>query len=170
MINRLSAEQIQENLEKFYSTIDKYISGDRKDRLLDMYKDLEENLIIAPASTKKTYHNAFYGGFVDHTLRVVEYAMIFDKVWDRFGQKKDYTQENLVFSAINHDLGKLGYKDFPHYVPNDSDWHVKQGFYFKYNPDLPHMRIVKFPKCYHILVSFSQMNHSSMLLFLELQT
>ncbi len=141
MINRLSAEQIQENLEKFYSTIDKYISEDRKDQLLDMYKDLEENLVIAPASTKKTYHNAFYGGFVDHTLRVIEYAMIFDKVWDRFGQKKDYTQENLVFSAINHDLGKLGYKDFPHYVPNDSDWHVKQGFYFKYNPDLPHMRI-----------------------------
>jgi hypothetical protein len=141
MINKLSAEQIQENLEKFYSTIDKYISGDRKDQLLDMYKDLEENLVIAPASTKKDYHNAFYGGFVDHTLRVVEYAIIFDKVWDKFGQKKDYSLENLVFSAINHDLGKLGYKDAPHYVPNDSDWHVKQGFYFKYNPQLTHMRI-----------------------------
>jgi hypothetical protein len=134
-------EQLIENLDDFYNLIKKHIISDRKDQLLHMYKDLEDNLILAPASTKKNYHNAFFGGFVDHTKRVVEFAMLFDKVWDRLGQKKDYTQEELVFSAINHDLGKLGYKDKPHYLPNDSEWHVKQGFYFKYNAELPHMRV-----------------------------
>jgi hypothetical protein len=140
-MKKLSEEQLLENLQKFYGLIDKYITSDRKDLLLDMYKDLEDNLVIAPASTKKNFHNAFIGGFVDHTIRVTEYAIVLDKVWDKFGQKKDYSIEELVFSAINHDLGKLGYKDQPHYLVNDSDWHVKQGYYFKYNTELTHMRI-----------------------------
>jgi hypothetical protein len=140
-MKKLTEEQLLENLDKFFSFIDKYIVSDRKDKLMDMYKDLEDNLVVAPASTKKNYHNSFIGGFVDHTIRVTEFALVLDKVWDRFGQVKDYTQEELVFSAINHDLGKLGYKDLPHYLPNDSDWHVKQGFYFKYNTELTHMRI-----------------------------
>jgi len=140
-MQKLSEEQLLENLQGFYDLIKKHISSDRKDQLLDMYKDLEDNLVIAPASTKKNFHNAFIGGFIDHTTRVVEYSIILDKVWDRFGQDKDYTHEELVFSAINHDLGKLGYKDIPHYLVNDSDWHVKQGYYFKYNTEIPHMRI-----------------------------
>lgn len=140
-MQKFTEEQLLENLQGFYDLIKKYISSDRKDLLLDMYKDLEDNLVLAPASTKKSYHNAFIGGFVDHTVRVTEFALILDKVWDRMGQVKDYTQEELVFSAINHDLGKLGYRDQPHYLPNDSEWHVKQGFYFKYNPSLPHMRV-----------------------------
>ena len=65
-----------------------------------------------------------------------------DKVWERFGQKKDYTVEELVFSAINHDLGKLGTNEEPFYIPNDSSWHVeKQGAHFKYNSKITHMRI-----------------------------
>jgi hypothetical protein len=140
-MKKFTEEQLLENLEKFYSLIDKYILSERKNPLIDMYKDLEDNLVISPASTKKNYHNAFIGGFVDHTIRVTEFSIMLDKVWDRFGQTKDYTQEELVFSAINHDLGKLGYKDLPHYIPNDSDWHVKQGFYYKYNTELTHMRV-----------------------------
>lgn len=140
-MNILTEEQLLENLNNFYDLIKKHIQSERKDQLLDMYKDLEDNLVTAPASTKKTYHNAFIGGFIDHTMRVVEFSILFDKVWDRLGQNKDYTQEELVFSAINHDLGKMGYKDQPHYLPNDSDWHVKQGFYFKYNSNIPHMRV-----------------------------
>lgn len=140
-MQKFTEEQLLENLQGFYDLIKEYIVSDRKDQLLDMYKDLEDNLVLAPASTKKSYHNAFIGGFVDHTVRVTKFALILDKVWDRMGQVKDYTQEELVFSAINHDLGKLGYKEQPHYLPNDSEWHVKQGFYYKYNSDLPHMRV-----------------------------
>lgn len=140
-MTKYTEDQLLENLNSFYEVIKKHVISDRKDQLLDMYKDLEDNLVVAPASTRKNYHNAFIGGFIDHTLRVVEFSIIFDKVWDRFGQKKDYTNEELVFSALNHDLGKLGYKDTPHYITNDSEWHVKQGSYFKYNTDLPHMRV-----------------------------
>jgi hypothetical protein len=141
-MKKLTAEEIIENLSKFYSYIEKYISGDRKDKLLSFYKDIEELLVVAPASPKLDFHNCFPGGYIEHVNRVIEASLIIEKVWDRFNQVKNYTTEELVFSAINHDLGKLGTIDKPFYIPNDSQWHIeKQGAYYKYNPELSHMRI-----------------------------
>jgi hypothetical protein len=140
----LSPEQMIENLSKFYSLIDKYISGERKDKLLEMYKDIEETLTTSPASTRVNFHNAFPGGYLDHVVRVTEGALIFEKVWDKFGQSKNYTTEELVFSAINHDLGKLGTNEEPVYIPNQSQWHREnQGLMYNYNPALTHMRIAE---------------------------
>jgi hypothetical protein len=141
-MKQLSAEQLGENLDKFYSLINKYISGDRKDKLLEMYKSIEGVLVTAPASTKVSHHNAFIGGYVDHVNRVTEAALVFEKVWDKFGQEKNYSTEELAFSAINHDLGKLGTDDMPVYIPNQSQWHREnQGLMFNYNPEIVHMRI-----------------------------
>ena len=65
-----------------------------------------------------------------------------DRVWDKFEQNKTYSIEELVFSCINHDLGKLGTNDEPFYIPNDSEWHIKNhGAYYKINNSLSHMRI-----------------------------
>ena len=141
-MQKLSAEQIVENLDKFYSLIKKYISSERSDILIDYYKSIEEVLSMAPASTRIDNHNCFAGGYVDHVIRVTEAALVFEKVWDKFGQKKNYTTEELVFSAINHDLGKIGTNQNPVYIPTDSQWHIeKQGIYYKYNPDVTYMRI-----------------------------
>jgi hypothetical protein len=141
-MKKVSAEQIQENLNKFYSYIDTYISGERGGKLKVFYNGIEETLSMSPASSKHAHHNCFPGGYLDHVLRVVESALVFDRVWSKFGQKIDYTTEELVFSAINHDLGKLGTNDQPFYLPNDSQWHIeKQGAYYKYNTNITHMRI-----------------------------
>jgi hypothetical protein len=143
-MKNLSPEQMAENLAKFYSLIDKYISGDRKDKLLEMYKDIEETLATSPASTKISHHNAFAGGYLDHVIRVTEAALVFEKVWDKFGQNKNYTTEELAFAALNHDLGKLGTNDEPVYIPNQSQWHREnQGLMFNYNPAITHMRIAE---------------------------
>jgi hypothetical protein len=143
-MKNLSPEQMAENLAKFYSLIDKYISGSRKDKLLEMYKDIEETLATSPASTKISHHNAFAGGYLDHVIRVTEAALVFEKVWDKFGQSKNYTTEELAFAALNHDLGKLGTNDEPVYIPNQSQWHREnQGLMFNYNPAITHMRIAE---------------------------
>jgi hypothetical protein len=53
------------------------------------------------------------------------------------GATINFTAEELVFSAINHDLGKLGRDGQPAYIPNDSEWHVKnQGAIYKPNTEL----------------------------------
>lgn len=139
---KLEPEQIAENLSKFYGLIEKYITGERKDKLLKFYQDIEMHLATSPASPKLAYHNCFVGGYVEHVNRVVEAALVMDKVWDRFNQVKNYTIEELVFSAINHDLGKLGELDKPMYIQNDSQWHIdNQGACYKINPELTHMRV-----------------------------
>ena len=77
----LSAEQIQENWDKFLSYIDKYISEPRKEKLIQFYKKFEERIIIMPASHKKEYHNAFPGGYVEHVNRVIEASLKINQTW-----------------------------------------------------------------------------------------
>lgn len=140
-MNKLTPEQMSQNLVKFYSLIEEHIPGSRGKDLKAFYKSIEETLTLSPASSNVNHHNCFPGGYLDHVLRVVEAALIMNKVWDRFGQKKTYTVEELVFSAINHDLGKLGTNDEPFYVPNDNQWEIdKRGIMYKFNYDY-HMRV-----------------------------
>jgi len=138
----LSDEKILENLQKFYDLIDKYIESPRKKKLVEFYESIQVTLATSPASSKISHHNCFAGGYVDHVIRVTEAALVLNNVWDKFGQKKDYTTEELVFCAINHDLGKLGTNDRPFYLPNEEQWQIeKQGAYYTYNKQIPHMRI-----------------------------
>jgi hypothetical protein len=138
----LSPEQIQANLEKFYAIIEKYISEPRTTKLLALYQGQEENLAFSPASSRTAYHNAFPGGYVDHVNRVVECALKTTQLWEEMGATINFTTEELVFSAINHDLGKLGRDGKPAYLQNDSEWHVKnQGAVYKPNTELPFIPI-----------------------------
>ena len=118
----LSAEQIQSNWEKLIGYINTYISDPRREKLLDFYNKFEDRIIMMPASHKKEYHNAFPGGYVDHVNRVIEAALEINKVWLMFGAKENYTVEELVFSALNHDLGKMGDSEHESYIPQTDQW------------------------------------------------
>ncbi len=120
---KLTAEQIQSNWKKFNSNISKYITGDRKQKLLDFYKKYEERIILMPASHKKEYHSAFPGGYVDHVNRVVDASLKMYDVWKEFGMDTStFTIEELVFSAVNHDLGKMGDAQNESYIPQTDQW------------------------------------------------
>jgi len=120
---KLSAEKIQSNWVEFNTNIEQHITGDRKQKLLDFYKKYEERVSLMPASHKKEYHNAFPGGYVDHVNRVVKAALSMSAVWDGFGaDMSTFTQEELVFSAINHDLGKMGDSEHESYLPQTDKW------------------------------------------------
>ena len=101
----LSAEQIQNNWVKLMSYISKYISDPRRGKLIEFYNLYQDRIMMMPASHKKEYHNAFPGGYVEHVLRVIEAALEINKVWQKFDVANTYTTEELVFSALNHDLG-----------------------------------------------------------------
>tara|TARA_R110002020_G_scaffold1553_1_gene6968 strand:+ start:814 stop:1569 length:756 start_codon:yes stop_codon:yes gene_type:complete len=119
----LTAEQIQSNWNKFLSNIEKYITGDRKQLLLDFYNKFEERIAMMPASHKKEYHSAFPGGYVDHVNRVVDASLKIYDVWSEFEMDRStFTIEELVFSAINHDLGKMGDEEHESYIPQTDNW------------------------------------------------
>lgn len=139
----LSAEQIQESLNSFYNLIDNYISEPRRAQLKALYNEYEEILVTAPASSKASFHNSFPGGYLDHVVRVTKCALNQSKLWKEMGADTDtFTDEELVFSALNHDLGKLGLGGKPRYIPNDSEWHIKnQGANYKPNVELPFLPV-----------------------------
>ena len=119
----LTPEQIQANWGSFMKNIEEYITGDRKQKLIDFYKKYEERIILMPASHKKEYHNAFPGGYVEHVNRVVRCAIKQSKLWEEEGaDMSTFTIEELVFSAINHDLGKMGDSEHESYIPQTDKW------------------------------------------------
>ena len=125
--------------EQLMVYIETYIQSPRKEALINMYESIADRVLTAPASSNTSRHNCWPGGYIDHVNRVVKCAIELWDTWDSLGaDTKNYTKEELVFSAINHDLGKLGVGNKPSYIPNDSEWHVKnQGQIYKTNSELP---------------------------------
>ena len=120
---KLTAEQIQENWDVFNNNIKLYITGERKQKLLDFYNQYAERIMLMPAAHKKEYHNAFPGGYVEHVNRVVRCALKQYDLWAEEGaDMTTFTTEELVFSAINHDLGKMGDEKQDSYIPQDDKW------------------------------------------------
>ena len=120
---KLTAEKIQMNWVEFLSNIETYITGKRKKQLLDFYNKYGERIMMMPASHKKEYHSAFPGGYVDHVNRVVKASLSMSGLWEGFGcDMTTFTTEELVFSAINHDLGKMGDNDHEAYIPQTDKW------------------------------------------------
>ncbi len=117
----LKAEQISNNYEKHLKIIDHYLGG-RAISCKEMIKQLGEEYIMAPASGKTWFHNAFAGGYVDHVNRVVQYAVKQSQLYKDMGGTVDYTEEELVFSALFHDLGKIGDPNIPSYIPQTDKW------------------------------------------------
>ena len=137
----LQAEDILKNFEKHKKIVDTYIT-DRKDSVLAMLDSLGENYVMAPASGRSWYHNAFAGGYVDHVNRVVEYAVKQSRLYQEMGGTVDYTDEELVFAALFHDLGKIGDGTKANYLPQTDKWRQdKLSEMYTFNPDLDFMLI-----------------------------
>jgi hypothetical protein len=128
--------ELKANYEKFIAIVNKYFTGDRLSKLLFMYSDdeLGGNLMVSPASGNKNYHNAYEGGYIDHIFNVCKNALKMKKTFEEAGGVCDFTEEELIFVALHHDLGKLGTKEELHYALNDSKWHIEnRGELYKRN-------------------------------------
>ena len=92
-----TAEQLQENYNKFIEALKKVFKGDRLDKLLHMYSETElgQELALAPASGKLHFHSAYVGGYVDHVLNVARNSVRLKRVYEEGGLKVDFTDEEL---------------------------------------------------------------------------
>ena len=136
---KLSANQIQSNWEIFIDDIRTHITGDRREKLLEFYNKYQDRLILMPAAHKKEYHNAFPGGYIDHVNRVVRCSLKQYELWKEEGtDTTTFTIEELVFSAINHDLGKMGDEEQESYIPQTDNWRrEKLGEDYMFNNKIP---------------------------------
>ena len=141
-MKQLTEQQIVDNWNKLIQLIEDTFEGERLEKLKTMYDYFEDRMSIAPASGKAAYHNAMVGGYVEHVLHVVDSAIQIKKLWESNGGKIDFTDEELIFAALHHDLGKVGDLNQDYYIPQDSEWHRKnRGEIFKHNPKLQYMSV-----------------------------
>lgn len=139
----LSADQISNNWEKHLKIIDSFIEEPRKSQLIELFTSLEDKIIMAPASSKHHYHNAIPGGYVDHVNRVVHCSLKVMELWENMGATIDFTTEELVLSAICHDLGKIGDGDREGYLPQKDKWRQeKLNEAYANNTEIPFMLII----------------------------
>jgi len=141
-MKKITAEQMQMNWQSLMDIIEKYIDDGRKQNLLKMYKDFEERMMMAPASAKDAYHNAMPGGYVEHILHIINHSLELKVLWEKNGAMINFTDEELVFAAMHHDLGKVGDLEHEYYIPQDNDWYRKnRGEIYKMNPALQYMKV-----------------------------
>ncbi len=145
-MKKLTAEQIEMNWQTLMDIIDKTFvdtdDNERHTKLCEMYDDLKDRMMFAPASAKGHYHNAMPGGYVEHILHVIDMAKDVKDTWYNHDAKINFTDEELVFAAMHHDLGKIGDLDNEYYIPQTSDWHrTNRGEIYTHNPDLQYMKV-----------------------------
>jgi hypothetical protein len=137
----LPATKIKENWDKFNEYITLYISEPRASKLKEFYKKYETRFALMPASHRPQYHNCFPGGYVDHVIRVIECSLLLHEAWRKMGAKNTYTEEELVFAALNHDLGKFGSEDEAAYIPQTEKWKIDKGEMYMFNDKLEYMPV-----------------------------
>ena len=81
-MKQLTEQQILDNWNKLIKLIEDTFDGERKDKLLEMYKYFEDRMVTAPASGKAACHNAMIGGYVEHVLHVTDCAIQIKKLWE----------------------------------------------------------------------------------------
>lgn len=125
----LTKEQIVKNTKKYLKTAKEgnFLTPELEDFL-------GEDFIKAPASTMLKLHNAFEGGLVDHTLRVMKYAY---KLNEALIDEMQITMDSLIKVVYLHQIGKVKL-----YTPNESKWHRENlGKMYEFNEDLVSMRV-----------------------------
>ena len=139
----LTDKDIIANYQEFLAFITSTFTGERQEKLLAMYADeaMGQELATAPASLSEHFHYAFPGGYLLHVMRVVKCAFGVKKLFTAMGAKIDFTDEELVFAALHHDLGKLGDHTGTYYVLQTNDWKAKQGEPYQMNPNVQYMEV-----------------------------
>lgn len=141
-MKQLTPEELQNNFEIFNKILDTYLSEPRKSKVKEMLDAIGEEMAVAPASGKVHYHGAYAGGYLVHVIKVITAALKVKKLYAGLGGTIDFTDEELVFSAAFHDLGKVCDGEKPTYVPQESEWHRKnQGSLYINNPKLDFMLV-----------------------------
>ena len=141
-MKELTPEQIQHNWSNLRQIIDVNFSGERLERLNKMYDYFEERMVLAPASGKEHFHNCHVGGYVEHVLHITQLTLQIKELWEKNDATIDFTEEELVFAALHHDLGKVGDLAEDYYKVQDNSWFVKnRGEYYTHNDNLNYMSV-----------------------------
>lgn len=129
MADEEQVKKIEANFERFRKLCG--LLGDRSEAVSKMVDALGERLATCPASSKTSFHCAYAGGLIEHSLRVLAYAKKLAMTLEL-----DVPKESLILATLFHDIGKVGSLEQDRYLPQDSGYHFDRGNVYRYNNDL----------------------------------
>jgi hypothetical protein len=159
----LTAEEITENFNQFRDLLSKI--GDRSESALKLVDHFGERLALCPASSKRSYHNSFAGGLVDHSLRVCKNAVVMMKSYCEQSEWKSM-KDSVILTSLFHDIGKAGDLTNDYYVPAEEWRRQKLGEDYAVNENLKYMLVPhrSLWLCQHFNVTLSQEEYLAILL------
>jgi len=136
---KLSEKKYKAIIETVMELINSITNENVKKKKKKMMDEMGDRYFEAPASNKLEYHSCFVGGLAEHSLRVFGNL---SKLCHLFA--KDISKDTIILVSLMHDLGKLGTREEPYYIDQDSDWHkVNRGEMWKHNLELEFLGVAQ---------------------------
>lgn len=130
----LDIDNMQKNYEKFKALCKK--TGKNSKKLEKLVDALGERLIMSPSSGKDEYFNAFPGGLLDHSLKILEASYKVAK-----GCGIEIENESIILCSLFCLIGKVGDEKRDLFIPQDNQWRRENlGECYIFNPELKPMR------------------------------
>lgn len=127
----LTAQQINDNKQRFLDLFATHVKREGADKLLD-YLVNKSDFFTAPASTK--FHGSFDGGLALHSLNVYDCLKNYlDRPRVKEEYKLNYSDESIVICALLHDICKADvYVRGTRNVKNEQGvWEAVPTYYFE---------------------------------------
>ena len=107
-----------------------HINREGLDQLIN-WLETETDFFTAPASTK--FHGNYDGGLLEHSLHVVEFALVNFGHLLRYNPELEHLKESVIVAALFHDVCKINQYHWGEekWTKVDGKWKSYKGYGFK---------------------------------------
>ena len=126
---RQGINSLEQNFDELKQLIEMLEESKRESCRTLLNSPVGAQFLEAPASTRRSFHNAFPGGLLMHSLHVVKNAL---KIADAIAPGR-WEKSKLIFCALFHDVGKAGTEGNPYYIQETERWKRERGEFYRVN-------------------------------------
>ena len=80
-MKQLTKEQKNENVTKLINYVNDYFSVERVEKVKELFRLYYNRILNDPASSRGYYHSCYNGGWLIHTINVIDCALKLSKLW-----------------------------------------------------------------------------------------
>jgi len=130
------ATQLQARYEKFSRLLTSTASDSELLAIQELLNALGERIVLAPGSLLETEPWSRPGGLIEYSMAVTQQMRTIAKAMGL-----SIAPYSIIRVGLLHSLGLIGDSTKDYFLPQDSDWHRKQGRLYRYNEELPKMPV-----------------------------
>jgi hypothetical protein len=129
--------KLQTKYEKFTKLLTTS-TGETCEALSSMLDSLGERIILTPGSLTDQESWTHPGGLIEYSMSVTKMMSVMSKTLGL-----EIEPESIIKVGLLHAIGMIGgpLPDQDFLIPQDSDWHRKQGRAYRFNEKLPKMPV-----------------------------